>query len=122
MIAATSPRGQVAGLRLARPLQRTLNRGQGGRGMDQRDAAQGEPVRQKASEDVGAHLAFACARFGLDDPEQTGRRARAVPCVLQEHEVLRLAQIDLDGQGAGRCHRAADDNTRRGARQPGEGT
>jgi hypothetical protein len=33
----------VTPLRLAGPLQRPVNRGQGARGMDERDTAQGEP-------------------------------------------------------------------------------
>jgi hypothetical protein len=41
--------------------------------------------------------------------------------VLEEHQVVRLAQLDLDRQRLGRRHSAADDTTRRGARQPGEG-
>lgn len=41
------------GLRLASPLQRPVDRGHGVWGMDVRDAAQGEPVRQKAGEEGG---------------------------------------------------------------------
>ena len=83
---------------LASPLERPLDRGQRLRGVDERESAQAEGVCHEAGEGVGAHLAFACARLGLDDPEQTGRYAGAVPCVFQEHEVLRLAQLDLNGR------------------------
>ena len=106
------------GLRLARPLQRPLNRGQGVRGVDEREGAQGEGVGHEAGEEIRAHLALARARFGLDDPEQTGRHARAVPCVFQEHEVLRFAQLDLDGQRLGGRHGGADNSMPLIARQP----
>ena len=68
-------------LLLASPLERPLDRGQGLRGVDEREGAQAEGVCHEAGEGVGAYLAFACARLGLDDPEQTGRYAGAVPCV-----------------------------------------
>ena len=57
------------------------DRGQRLRGVDERESAQAEGVCHEAGEGVGAYLAFACARLGLDDPEQTGRYAGAVPCV-----------------------------------------
>ena len=103
---------------LARSFQPTFNLGQGLRGVDDRNGAQAEGVCYEAGEDVGAHLALARARLGLDDPEQTGRHARAVACVFQEHEVLRFGQFNLDWQGAVRRHRAADNNTPSIARQP----
>ena len=60
-------------LLLAGPLQPALNRGHGVRRVDERENPQGEAIRHKAGEGVGAQLAFACARLGLDNPEQTGR-------------------------------------------------
>ena len=96
---------------LARSFQPTFNLGQGLRGVDDRNGAQAGGVCYEAGEDVGAHLALARARLGLDDPEQTGRYAGAVPCVFQKHELLRLAQFDLDWQSAGRSHSGADDTT-----------
>ena len=85
MIAATSPSGQLVGLSqalqiqrcrtfgacwllLPDPLQRPLDRGQGLPRVDEREGPQSEPVRQKADEDVRAHLALAGARLVLDDP------------------------------------------------------
>ena len=105
-------------LLFAGPLQDFLDRGQGVRGVDDRNSAQAEGVCHEAGEEIGAHLAFAGARLGLDNPEQTGRYPRAAFRVLQEHEVLRLAQLDLDRQTLGGRHSAADNNTPSIARQP----
>ena len=105
-------------LLLASPLERPLDRGQRLRGVDEREGAQAEGVCHEAGEDIGAHLVFAGARLGLDNPEQPRRYARAVPCVFQEHEVLRLAQLDLDGQRLDGRHSAADNNAPPIARQP----
>jgi hypothetical protein len=40
--------------------------------------------------------------------------------MFQQHEVLRFAQLDLDWQGAGRCHGAGDNSTLLLARQPAD--
>ncbi len=44
--------------------------------MDNRDGARAAGVCYEAGKEIGSHLAFACARLGLDDPEQTGRETR----------------------------------------------
>ena len=97
-------------------LEPPLDGGQHLPGMDQRDRAQAEPIRHEACE--GVDTAFALVLAGRDE---AGRHARAVLGVLEERQVVGLAQLDLDRQGVGLRHRAADDTTRRGARQPGEG-
>jgi hypothetical protein len=106
----------VTPLLLADSLQRFLDRGHGVRRVDEREGPQCGPSVTKPVKDVGAPLALALV---LDGRDQTGRHPRAVFRVLQEHEVLRFAQLDLDGQGIGFRHRAADDTTRLGERQPG---
>jgi hypothetical protein len=105
---------------LAGSFQRPVDRGHGVRGMDERDAAQGEPVRQTAGERQGPLLPL---RTLISGSTTLGRRAATRELLfraLQEHEVLRLAQLNLRGQGLGGRHSAADGNTRRGARQPEE--
>jgi hypothetical protein len=100
----------VTPLPLAGPLQRPVNRGQGARGMDERDTAQGEPVRHEAGKDVGAPLALA---LGLGDGDKAGRYSRLPLRFFQQLEVVGLAQFHLERQGLGRRHGAADDTTRR---------
>ena len=67
--------GVVTPLLLAGPFQRPVNRGQGGPGMDERDAAQGEPVRYEAGKEVAAPLALALG-LGLGDRDQARRVCR----------------------------------------------
>ena len=57
------------------------------------------PGAERRTDDARrAALMFATLGFAA---EQTGRYARTVPCVFQKHEVLRLAQLDLDGRRLG---------------------
>lgn len=64
-------------LLLVGPLERPVNRGQGVRGIDERDAAQGEPVRHEAGKDVGAPLALALRLGDCDQRADTRERRGA---------------------------------------------
>jgi hypothetical protein len=90
--------------------------------MDEREGPQAEPVRLETGEDVGALSADPVVFHGLDEaPQYPGALRR----LLQEHEVLRFAQLDLDWQGIGLGHGAVDDSTPFVRRQPeglGEGS
>ena len=68
-------------LPLAGPFQRPVDCGQGLRGVDQGDPAQGEAVRDIAGEQVDAPLPL-----GLRGRDQAGRHARLPLRLLQQRE------------------------------------
>jgi hypothetical protein len=104
----------VTPLFLAGALLCPVNRGQGLRGVDERDTAQGEPVRHVAAEEVGVPLPLVFNRR-----DEACRYPRLPFRLLQQLEVVGLAQFHLERQGLGGRHRATANSTRRGARQPG---
>jgi hypothetical protein len=83
-------------LLLACSLQPALNRGQGLRGVDEGDHTQGEAVRQKAGEEVGALLPVL-----LHGRNEAPRHRRLPLGFFQEYEVIGLAQFHLEGQDLG---------------------
>ena len=86
--------------------------------MDEGDGAQGEAVCQKAGEEVGAHLAFACALSGSTTRNRRAATRELPFACFKSTRYCGLAQLDLDGQGLGGGHGAADDSTPLIARQP----
>jgi hypothetical protein len=89
-------------LLLAGALQRPLNRGHGLWSMNQCDRTQGEPIRQKGGEEVGALLPIL-----LHGRDEAGRHPRLALGLRQEHEVVTLEQLHLEGQGVGHAIQGA---------------
>jgi hypothetical protein len=63
---------------------------------------QGEPIGQKAGEQVRARLPLQ-----LHGRNEARRHPRLPLRLCQEHEVVTLKQLDLEGQDLGRGHGAA---------------
>jgi hypothetical protein len=77
----------------ARQLQRPLNRGHRFGRVSDGDGLQGEPIGPKAGEQVRSRLSLQ-----LHGRDEAGRHPRLPLRLRQEHEVVTLAQLDLERQ------------------------
>jgi hypothetical protein len=110
-------------------LKPQIDRGHSRRDVDPRDRAQGESVSPEAGEEVILLPAALALALELRGGDQARRHPRACRGPLEERQVVRLDELDLDGQDLGRGLRSGPGarrqeplpDSRHGPGSPGNG-